>query len=360
MIMGDMCMSRPDFVVIGAGPAGAAFAYYATRKGYSVTVYDQAPWPGFKACGWAVPRQIEDIITIPRETILTEIRGFRVYLDGRLVHEKHGMRWGYIIDKRAFLEYLLRESYLYTKKPVLIDKERLRVLGETERPLRSYVLATGSSSMPQDERIYAVQRIIRPAEPLEEDTVEFWFDRNLVGYYWVFPRSSRIVDIGVGGYGEPQDFIKRLEIFIKTRFGDKAEPIEPYKGSWINVGGVMEERFYAIPPVIGEAAGFVYPLTGEGIRPSIVSAYAAINRIEGKPLPDIFTSTTRWITIQKQILESVKSSRPETRAKIISRLPVDVLIGIGVGELSPLQLLRALPSLPTGIAAILRDALKRK
>jgi len=353
-------MARPDFVVIGAGPAGAAFAYEAARRGFSVSVYEQAPWPGFKACGWAVPRQLERVIPVPREVVLTEIRGFRVYLDGRLVHEKTGVKWGYIIDKRAFLENMLHESTLYTKKPVKLDARNLRVLGDVEQPTRSYVIAAGSSSLPQDERIYATQMIIRSEAPVEEEVVEFWFDRGLVGYYWVFPRSGRVVDVGVGGIGSPKDFVEKLREFVKHRFGgDGYQPIEAIKGSRINIGGFDEKRFYSIPPVIGEAAGFVYPLTGEGIRPSIVSGIAAVKRAEGEPLPEVLTHTVRWIKAQKQILEAVRKASPETRAKILARLPVDVFVGLGVGELSPLQLLRALPALPASIASVLRNALHK-
>ncbi len=349
-----------DFVVIGAGPAGAAFTYFASRRGYSVAVYDQAPWPAFKACGWAVPRQIEEVVKIPAEVILTEIRGFRIYLDGRLIHEKHDTLWGYIIDKRAFIETLVSNAELYTKKPIRLDTTRLRVVSDIERPRRSYVLAPGAATFPHDERIYAVQKIIRLNNSVDEDVVEFWFDRNLVGYYWVFPRSSHIVDIGVGGYDNPSSFITRLQAFVQKRFkNEDYRELDPVKGAWINIGGVKEKLFYSIPPVIGEAAGFVYPLTGEGIRPSIVSALAALHRIEGESPPQILHQTMRWIAIQRQILDIVKKSDPDMRARIISRMPIDVLIGIGVGELSPLQLLRALPALPSSIATILRKGLRR-
>jgi len=349
-----------DFVVVGAGPAGASFAYFASRRGYSVAVYDQAPWPAFKACGWAVPRQIEAVIDIPSEVILTDIRGFRIYLDNRLIHEKYGAKWGYIIDKRAFLESLLTDSTLFAKRHVRIDRAKLRILGDTVRPMRGYIIAAGSASFPQKERIYAVQAILRVDKPVEEDTVEFWFTRSLIGYYWVFPRGRSVVDVGVGGYAKPGELVMMLEEFIRRRFSSNAHRIEGPKGSWINVGGVDEEVFNSMPPVIGEAAGFVYPLTGEGIRPSIVSAYTAIRKVEGEPPPAIYSQTIRWITMQRQILDIVKRSDSETRVKILERLPIDIFIGIGVGELSPLQLLRALPALPSSIATILKASLRKK
>lgn len=355
-------MASYDYVVIGAGPAGAAFAHLASEKGYRVLVLDQAPWPGFKACGWAVPRQIERTIRIPTEVILTEIKRFRVYLDGRPVQEGEEGLWGFIIDKRSFLEYLVSNAELKTKTHVEISfKPRPRVVDDkAPKPSLSYVLAPGSSGLSDTDLIYAVQVIARTSRDVDPEMVELYFERSLVGYYWVFPRGTRVLDIGVGGYRDPKELVEMLKKFTEKLSEERGglEVIEGPKGAWINVGGVNTQFFNATPPVIGEAAGFVYPITGEGIRPSIVSAAAAFNRLEGRSLPREFDQTVRWIGIQRKLLDMVKKSSPDSRARIIETLPLELFIGIGLGELSFMQLLRALPRLPRGVASVLKEALK--
>ena len=99
-------MTKYEFAVIGAGPAGAAYAYFAANNSYKIIVYDYTT-PGKKPCGWAVPIQVEKYLKIPHSTILTKIKSFSVYIDGELAHRYEHGTWGYIIDKPLFLIELL-------------------------------------------------------------------------------------------------------------------------------------------------------------------------------------------------------------------------------------------------------------
>ena len=347
--------SKPDFVVVGAGPAGAAFAYYATSEGYSVEVYEGVNFAS-KPCGWAVPLQVERYIRVPNEVILTTINGFRIYIDGKLVHESSGQRWGYILDKPKFIESLLENATVNRRFVDISDPSRPRVKGEPLFARERVVLAPGLVGLPgyANDTILAVQQIFKTSEPMDTDIIEIWFDSNLVGYYWVFPRSDRTVDIGVGGYEDAESLRSRLEKFVETRFKG-LEPLTPVKGARINVSGANTSLLLREVPIIGEAAGFVYPLTGEGIRPSIASAYALFNNItRGDDVSKHLGSITRWINLQLKLLNKIRTASPEIRANILAALPIDVFTSLGLGELSPRQLLRLLPRLPKGVASILR------
>ena len=50
---------RPDFdvIVAGAGPGGAACAYFLVQAGLSVLVLEKDRLPRYKACGGAIPRR---------------------------------------------------------------------------------------------------------------------------------------------------------------------------------------------------------------------------------------------------------------------------------------------------------------
>ena len=291
-------ISKYDYIVIGAGPAGAMLARLLADKGFRVKVYDAAPYPGFKPCGWAVPLQVEDYVDIPGDAILAEIRGFRVYIDGELAHEKYGKLQGYIIDKPVFLKHLI-EGIPFKRRAVELTPE-LRPVKQLEEA-KEIVVATGSVTPHRGikDQIYAVQALVKTSEPQDTTVMELWFDRNLVGYYWVFPRSRYTVDIGVGGYGKPKEFRRKLAEFIKKRVKGIVE-ISPIRGAAINVSGANPSFLTRDIPVVGEAAGFVYPLTGEGIRPSIASAYALARYIaSGEDPGKKLSGIVHWIGVQR-------------------------------------------------------------
>ncbi|ABM79894.1 NAD(P)-binding protein [Hyperthermus butylicus] len=349
---------RYDYVIIGAGPAGAALARFLTDKGFRVKVYDIAPYPGFKPCGWAVPLQVEDYIDIPVDAILTEIRGFRVYVDGELAHEKYGKLQGYIIDKPAFLKHLL-EGIPFERRIVELTPE-LRPVKQLEEA-KEIVVATGSVTPHRGirDQIYAVQAIVRTSEPHDTTIMELWFDSSLVGYYWVFPRSRYTVDIGVGGYGEPREFRQKLIEFIRKRVKGPVE-MTPIRGAAINIGGANPSLLIRDIPVIGEAAGFVYPLTGEGIRPSIASAYALTRYIaSGEDPGKTLSRIVHWIGVQRKLLEKIKTARPETRAKLLRSIPTDLLPLIGIGNVSTIKLLGLIARMPSRLAEILRTLVQK-
>ena len=354
-------MGRPDFLIAGAGPAGALAARLLSDKGYRVRVYD--PAPGFKPCGWAVPVQVERVYKIPGEAVLTEIRGFRVYLDGEPVHEEYGRLWGYIVDKPRMIASLL--------EGVEVEKRGLRLVpGDDGAPVveappisprEGVIVATGSQALASGrfgsdrDMIYAVQTILPWRSGYDEDVIEMWFESSLVGYYWVFPRPGLGLDVGVGGYEEPRRLVDMLKVFVKKRFGVEASTV---KGAWINIGGARAELLSREQPVIGEAAGFVYPISGEGIRPSMVSAKALIAMLEGGKRPSEFDSTVRWIGIQRRLLDRALSISPQRRAALLRSLPTRLFVSIGLGELSIREALAAAARLPAATAKLILEALK--
>jgi len=75
-------MEQFDIAVIGAGPGGAATAYYAAEMGFSVTMLDKEKFPRRKICG--------DAITMRAQNHLEKMGVLQVILD-----EKKG-RWAAI------------------------------------------------------------------------------------------------------------------------------------------------------------------------------------------------------------------------------------------------------------------------
>ena len=348
--------------IIGAGPAGALLAFLAGSRGYDVVVYDHSPYPGSKACGWAVPRQVERVFDLPSDAVIADINGYRVYVNGRLVREEYG-KWGYIIDKPLLLKRLVSSYAELRKRHVRVIYDCSGAVSVSGVDDGYLVIAVGHSLYVQcgagfrgDSMIYAVQRLFRVSDGVE-DVIELHFDPSLVGYYWVFPRGPSVVDVGVGGFAEPKRLMGMLEFFVRRRFG-VVEALSHVKGSWIYVGGARIDWLRREIPVIGEAAGFVYPLSGEGIRPSMASARAAMEVIEGGGLSSEVKRMAAWINIQKRILDKAVKASPSLRLKLLEKLPPSIFTGLGLGELRLRDLPRLAKYLPASILSMLKHGLK--
>lgn len=93
--------------VIGAGPAGLSLAWFLKGTRHEVTVYEGLNDVGLKPCAWGLISGIENLIPISKEAIISEIKGFRIYLDDKLVHDiRTSNKLGYIINKPVFLKSL--------------------------------------------------------------------------------------------------------------------------------------------------------------------------------------------------------------------------------------------------------------
>ncbi len=340
-----------DYLIVGGGPAGAWFARLASDRGYRVMVVD-AMEPGGKVCGGAIPElYVEQVGRVDPDSVLVEVRGFRVYLDGELLWSQEGRRWGYLLDKKRFIASILEG--VDVKKYTVFDFRSRRVPG-VEAVWERLVVAAGPLAPGyRGDRIYAVQGVYRGG--FEEGVIEIHFDSRLVGYYWVFPHSPREARIGVGGYGSPVEFLSMLNEFVKRL---NVEQVEAPKGSYINIGGVNWNLVYSETVHVGEAAGFVYPVTGEGIRPAALSAKLVFRMLEGdKSARRELEKLGRSIEVQRKLLDYVKSASPEARARFMRRMGGSLAMRIALGDLGAAE--KILSLLPGRIASILARLLVR-
>ncbi len=352
-------MAKPDVVVVGGGPAGAALAYFLSQSGLRVTVVEAAPKPGIKPCGWMIPVQVERVLKVPEDLVITSVRGYRVYLDGELIGEEYGRLLAYLVDRPGLVEWLLEQAEKMLKTVARrIEGKRVYTTSGVVEARETTVVATGNVWWKgRGDHILAIQATYG-LDVSDPSVAEIWFERDLVGYYWVFPLDKRRAKIGVGGFASYSELLRRIKAFEK-RLG--ARRLTSYEGARIYVGGVDEKALREEPPRIGEAAGFVYPISGEGIRPGIVSAKALADEIlKGEPASRSLENTTIWINRQRRLLEAIKAARPEIRAAVLKALDPRDAVDIALGEISSVRLLKlALHSAGKGVSRIFRLLLGR-
>ena len=142
--------------------------------------------------------------------------------------------------------------------------------------------------------------------PASQDRIDIQFLPKLEGYIWVFPRCGHL-SVGICGKGEPAQSLRaRLEIYMRERglaregstfYSHMLPSLESNRWKTNRVAG---EGWMAV----GDAAGFVDPITGEGLyyamRSGDLASGVVINDAHG-------------------LMEKAAAYRASTRARIFAR-----------------------------------------
>ena len=304
-------MNQRDMLVIGGGPAGAAAAIRAARAGVRVTLFEKGPHGRDKVCGDGLtPRAIAALDDLDIDTSAGHrIDGLRM-IAGRTTRElawpttsrfpNHGAVW----PRRLFDTYLI-DLAVKAGAEVRFDSEALpvvgdgRVIGVTSNgenfraPFT--VLAAGAQGAaakivgaerdpdePFGLAIRAYAETPRHAERHLEACLSLRDEHGtpVPGYGWMFPAGDGTVNIGVGGLSTMKGF-KKLN--LNTLLDAYAGIV---RDSW-SLGPYLEKpRAWRLPMscvrrhgpgwvAVGDAAGFVNPMNGEGIDYGLESGVLA-------------------------------------------------------------------------------------
>ncbi len=107
-----------------------------------------------------------------------------------------------------------------------------------------------------------------------KDDLVFDFAPATSGYGWVFPKRDHV---NVGLYcTDPNEALNRsrLSAYVTRRFGDGAKG-EDFVGQYVGFGAAQHHVKNGRVFLVGDAGGFVDPLTGEGIYGAVISGQAA-------------------------------------------------------------------------------------
>ncbi|MDN4171642.1 geranylgeranyl reductase family protein [Nocardioides sp. SOB77] len=301
--------TRTDVLVVGAGPAGAAAAAWAARGGADVLLVDSATFPRDKTCGDGLtPRAIGELSRLGLEDWLrahTVNRGLRAHGFGQtlLLPWPGGNLpdWGSAVARTELDDHLrttaIKSGALAIDGTRAVDVRRdgarvaavvLERAGERfEVACDRLVVADGVRSPLgkvlgrawHRETVYGVAGRSYVASGMSEDP---WISSHLElrdaegsvlsGYGWIFPLGTGEVNLGVGTLATAKrpanvaikplmDFYaeQRREDFALTgELRAKTSALLPMGGA---VSGVAGPNW----ALVGDAAGCVNPLNGEGI-----------------------------------------------------------------------------------------------
>ncbi|MFE1349378.1 NAD(P)/FAD-dependent oxidoreductase [Streptomyces sp. NPDC058757] len=332
-------MSRHhDLIVVGGGPAGLATALHAARAGLDAVVAEPRRAPVDKACGEGLmPGAVRALAALGLEAPGHPIRGIRYVQGHREVHAafRHGPGLGV---RRTDLHDLLHRAVLAAGVPVLplrVGEVRQDAAGVSlpDAGLRGrwLVAADGLHSPIRRSLGLGLGSRGRPRYGLRR-------------HYAVSPRSS-YVEVHCGPQGEAYvtplgprlvgvalltdrraSFDAQLE-----RFPELAArlPAESAVSAVRGAGPLRQKtrtRLHGRVLLVGDAAGYVDALTGEGVSLALIGAEALVGNVL-RGTPDRYDGDWKRATRRHRLLTTalLRARQQRTLAPLVvpaaERLP---------------------------------------
>ncbi len=315
-----------DVAVVGAGPAGSVAALVLARGGARVALVDKARFPRDKACGDLIgPRGVKVLDDLGIRSRVADAKA--PSLGDMLVVGPTGKRVrlpsvpgvDYPGCALAIPRHVLDEAL----RTCALDEGACDITARAGRPIaeegrlcgfelddgrrvraQTVIGADGATSrvaecagLCENSRIlwgFAIRCRVdhEPALP----TIVMWEPRprrGLCGYGWVFPGPEGVanVGLGVGTLSERSagsQAVRLLPEFLEhlSRIGLLPEDLPPTRerlGGWLKMGMVGTRPASEGVLLVGDAAGLVNPLQGEGIAHAMTSARSAAESVLQNP-----------------------------------------------------------------------------
>jgi geranylgeranyl reductase family protein len=284
-------VQRFDAIVVGAGPAGSTTAYRLAAAGASVLLLDRAEFPRDKPCGGGVTVRAQSLLPFSIDPVVEGvIDGFDVRAGRQRLVRRSQAPLAYMTQRRrldAFLVERAVEAGAELRDGVRVTGVRPGEVDAGGETLAATVIigadgvngvSARSLDLPAD-RIHCVALEGNVAyEALAADV-----DRELMvlefatvpgGYAWVFPKGEH-ANLGVAGWVSEgprlRDHLARLCAQHGVTVDDLTE-LRGYRLPMRRPTGALAAGRIAL---VGDAAGLVDPLSGDGMYEAFLSGKLA-------------------------------------------------------------------------------------
>ena len=292
----DCAVERFDAIVVGAGPAGSTAALRLARGGASVLLLDRERFPRDKPCGGGLTERAVKQLPLSVEPVVEEVvdrfeLGFRYgrrfvrggerplvlmtqrrRLDAHLAEEAAAAGADFRDGSRATAvedDGTVRFDGTVARADVVIGADGVnglcaRALGFGDR--RHGVALEGNVSF-----AHAHEERWRGRAVVELGTVPG-------GYAWVFPKGDH-VNVGVGGWRSEGPRLRQHLAAACAGYGLPHEQLESVRGYRLPMRRDGESPVRGRVLLVGDAAGLVDPLSGDGICEALLSSRLAVEAV---------------------------------------------------------------------------------
>lgn len=293
-------MQQYDVIVIGAGPSGAIASKTCAGKGLNTLLLEKEGIPRFKLCGGAVSTSALSHLDfgIKKDLIERECYGERVHFKNHQIEVRRKSRMAILVSRDKFDAYLVSKAVdagvaLHeAEKATSIKPEQSRIVVETNKENYNAKVVIGADGVnsivsryvreaykPYELRLCIAAEIPASNEEVDEyidNAIDIHYGITNFGYGWVFPKEEHF-SVGVGGILPSMKNSRDIFIAFIKKLGFSSD-VNTH-AHLIPAGGHEREICSDRIMLVGDAAGFVDPCYGEGIKYAFISAKLAAERV---------------------------------------------------------------------------------
>jgi geranylgeranyl reductase family protein len=323
-----------NVIIVGAGPAGATLAYDLSRQGIDVLILEKERLPRYKACAGGITVKTAKLLgfdfnSVTRDTVC----GAKVVYGSRhsftksypkpLIHMVMRDEFDQILVQRA------REA-----GATLVDNKKVHQVQITEQGVkvetlngvygaqiavgadgaRSVVAASAGLMQRVDAGIGLEAEISVPGQRLVQWESLMGLDLGHLrgGYGWVFPKKDHL-SVGVGSPLRQARRLKSGYQAVLKSHGLTDHKATSIRSHWLPVRrkGMAIQSGRCL--LLGDAAGLVDPVTGEGIHNAVRSAHAATPVIERCLKGNSANLEEYEAAVDEQIMPELRAARALAR-----------------------------------------------
>jgi geranylgeranyl reductase family protein len=296
-------VARYDVIVVGAGPAGSTTAYRLARAGARVCLVDRARFPRDKPCGGGLTlRAVRELPFSVEPVVEDRVHTLELGL-------RYARRWSrraqeplVLMTQRRRLDAFLAEraaaagaEFRDGAKVTGVDPGGVVAIGGKRLEADVVVGADGANGITArslglraHEHGVALEGNVGYAHVSRDRfggraVVELGAVRG--GYAWVFPKGDH-VNVGVGGWqSEGPRLRERLSELCAAFEIDEAD-VRDLRGHRLPMRGASRRPVQKRVLLVGDAAGLVDPLSGDGMYEAFLSgrlaAEATLDLLHGR------------------------------------------------------------------------------
>ena len=288
-------MERFDAIVVGAGPAGSTTALRLASEGARTLLLDKARFPRDKPCGGGLTvRALRQLPVSPDPVVEQVVDRFQVtfrYHDGLtgdgagpLVYMTQRRRLDqFLVEQAVDAGAAFRDGVKVRAIDLADDRVRVDVDGQ---PVEAAVLvgadgANGTTASSLGLAGSFTYGVALEGNLVDERTVERFAGLAALelgavpgGYGWVFPKGDH-VNVGVGGWAAEGPRLRTHLADLCRYHGVDPEALTELRGHRLPMRRASSGLVCGHALLVGDAAGLVDPISGDGMFEAFVSSRLA-------------------------------------------------------------------------------------
>ncbi len=286
-----------DLVIVGAGPAGssAALGALAQVPSLRVLLLDRSTFPRDKSCGDGIAPHVldalagvgaSDVVSGWRPLDQLELSHDDVVVEGTMRRQVHVVPRT-VFDARLVERAVAAGAVLRQHRVTSVTTDPLTVSGGLRAGV--VIAADGAGSVvrrallgPRREPRAIGIRGYAPTTPeLRGRQIIRFGDRNQPSYAWAFDRGDGLANVGYGELlpperGSRQPPTRRLLLEqLEALVPGAASTGSDWRGHHLPLSGFRWRQPDGPVLLVGDAAGLINPMTGEGIYYAVATGISA-------------------------------------------------------------------------------------